>query len=65
MSVPTTPAGAQEWTRKQPEPVVVVIKPRRAAGADECPAWFGAARPVVVDDDPTWQDGDADSSASA
>ena len=56
MSLPITPVGPEERTRERAERPLVVVTIRPSARATERPEWFKAARPVVVDDDPTWQD---------
>jgi hypothetical protein len=59
MSLPITPAGPDERTRDRTERPLVVVTIRPVARVVERPQWFKATRPVVIDDDPTWQDDEA------
>ena len=61
MPLPLAPAGSDERTAKLSDRPLVVVTIAKVAGAGTRPGWFKTARPVVVDDDPTWQGDGAES----
>jgi len=60
MSLPLAPTGSDDRTAKLADRPLVVVTIARVARAGARPGWFKTARPVVVDDDPTWQDDGAE-----
>ena len=54
MPLPPAPAGSDDLIAKLSDRPLVVVTIAKVAGAGTRPGWFKTARPVVVDDDPTW-----------